>query len=39
MNAGHAQPTRPDDRVIDGEFEDLSDPKRPTNPPSEWTKN
>ena len=39
MDAGHAQTTRPDDRVIDGEFEDLSDPKRPTQPPSEWTKN
>lgn len=28
----------PDDRVIDGEFEELPPRKRPTHPPSGWTK-
>ncbi|MDG1377110.1 MAG: FxsA family protein [Yoonia sp.] len=28
----------PDDRVIDGEFEEVSSQKRPTHQPSEWTK-
>lgn len=35
------QPTarnHPNDRVIDGEFEDVSNPKRPNNNPSDWTR-
>lgn len=31
-------PRRPDDRVIDGEFEEVSKPKTPTHKPSEWTR-
>lgn len=38
MNNGPARPAGPDDDVIDGEFEELSGEKRPTHPPSEWTK-
>lgn len=38
MNSGPARPSGPDDGVIDGEFEDLSDTKRATHAPSEWTK-
>jgi UPF0716 protein FxsA len=29
---------RPGDRIIDGEFEELPPRKRPTHPPSGWTK-
>lgn len=32
------QPNRPDDRVIDGEFEEVSPEQRPTHKPSEWTR-
>ncbi|SLN30802.1 FxsA family protein [Roseisalinus antarcticus] len=33
------QPRRPHgDRVIDGEFEEVTPPKNPTHRPSEWTK-
>lgn len=38
MGTGPRQPHHPDDRVIDGEFEDVSSVKRPTHQPSEWTK-
>ncbi|MEN8894771.1 MAG: FxsA family protein [Yoonia sp.] len=36
MGEGPARPHRRDDRVIDGEFEDVST-KRPTHEPSKWT--
>lgn len=36
MGEGPARPHRPDDRVINGEFEDVST-KRPTHEPSKWT--
>ncbi len=36
MGEGPARPHQPDDRVIDGEFEDVST-KRPTHEPSKWT--
>ncbi len=29
---------RPDDRVIDGDYEEVSPDKRPTHPPSGWTR-
>lgn len=32
------RPAGPDDRVIDGEFEDLGAPKDPTQGPSGWTR-
>lgn len=32
------QRPRPDDRVIDGEFEEVDPPKQPTHRPSGWTK-
>ena len=38
MGTGPTQSRGPDDHVIDGDFENLSDGKRPTHPPSEWTK-
>jgi len=38
MGPGPTRPAGTDDRVIDGEFEDLDHPKRPTQKPSEWTK-
>lgn len=31
-------PQRPGDTVIDGEFEEISPDKRPTHPPSKWTR-
>lgn len=35
----HRHPhTRPADTVIDGEFEEISPDKRPTHPPSKWTR-
>ncbi len=33
-----AQPRGPQDRVIDGDFEEVNTPKRPTHKPSGWTK-
>lgn len=33
-----AEPQRPADTVIDGEFEDISPDKRPTHAPSKWTR-
>ncbi len=38
MGPAPTQPPSGGDRVIDGEFEDLGEAKRPTHPPSEWTK-
>lgn len=38
MGTGPSQPRRPDDRVIDGEFEEVTGAKRPTHKPSEWTR-
>ena len=39
---GPARSRRPDDRVIDGEFTETTpreaDPRRPTHPPSGWTR-
>jgi UPF0716 protein FxsA len=32
------RPRQPNDRVIDGEFEDVTPGKQPTHQPSEWTK-
>ncbi|WP_019954311.1 FxsA family protein [Yoonia vestfoldensis] len=32
------EPRRPADTVIDGEFEEISPEKRPTHPPSKWTR-
>ena len=37
-DGGPQQSPRPDDRVIDGEFEDLGSTKKPTHGPSEWTR-
>ena len=38
MGTAPSQPHRPDDRVIDGEFEEVSGAKSPTHKPSEWTR-
>ncbi len=38
MGTGQSQTYRPDDTVIDGEFEEVSETKRATHQPSEWTK-
>lgn len=35
---GPNQPRRPDDKVIDGEFEDVTGAKKPTHEPSGWTR-
>ncbi len=35
---GDPRPQRPDDRVIDGEFEEVTPPVRPTHGGSGWTK-
>ncbi len=35
---GESQPQRPDDRVIDGEFEEVPLPVRPTHGGSGWTR-
>lgn len=32
------RPRTPQDRVIDGEFEEVDTPKEPTHKPSEWTR-
>ena len=34
---GQAQRARPDDRIIDADFEEVSPPKQPTHRPSGWT--
>lgn len=34
----HAEPRRPADTVIDGEFEEITPDKRPTHAPSKWTR-
>jgi len=38
MGGGHQAQPQYDDGVIDGEFEEMSDTKRATHAPSEWTK-
>lgn len=38
VGTGPAQSRKPEDRVIDGEYEDLTETKRPTHHPSGWTK-
>ena len=38
MGTGQSPTYRPDDTVIDGEFEEVSETKRATHQPSEWTK-
>ena len=40
FTAGPAQPRphQPNDQVIDGEFQDVTGDKKPTHPPSGWTR-
>ena len=38
MGEGQQQPRRPDDTVIDGDFEDVTQHKPTHRPPSEWTR-
>ncbi|KJZ19420.1 FxsA family protein [Loktanella sp. S4079] len=38
MGAQQSYQPRPDDQVIDGEFQDITGDKKPTHPPSGWTR-
>ncbi|PUB17186.1 FxsA family protein [Yoonia sediminilitoris] len=38
MGPGPAQEPEPQDHVIDGEFEDVTQTKKPTHKPSQWTR-